>query len=69
MAEPKCPTCNAAGIDHIVSSPSKQVANNASFHVAYCDKCGHVYGIFAKTVITQDVVEDQKKAIRLALGG
>lgn len=69
MADPKCPTCNVVGIDHIVSSLSKQEARNASFHVAYCDRCGHVYGILAKTVITQDVHENRKQAMIKALGG
>ena len=50
MAEPKCPDCSAEGIDRIVSKPSKEKSreNSPWFYVAYCDECGHIYGIFAK---------------------
>ena len=52
MAEPKCPDCGATGIDNITSKPSKALSRErqAWFHVAYCDECGHVYGIFTKHV-------------------
>lgn len=50
MAEPKCPDCNATGIEKIVSKPSKEKSreNSPWFFVAFCDECGHVYGIFPK---------------------
>ncbi len=50
MAEPKCPSCAVEGIDHITSEASSETAKqgNPWFYVAYCDNCGHVYGVFAK---------------------
>jgi len=50
MAEPKCPSCAVEGIEHIVSKDSTEKArdNRAWFQVAYCDSCGHIYGVFAK---------------------
>lgn len=52
MAEPVCPSCSTSGIDKIVSKPSaeKSRENRPWFFVAYCDDCGHVYGVFAKHV-------------------
>jgi hypothetical protein len=52
MVEPKCPKCDAVGIDHIVSQESKEESETKDpwFNVAYCDKCGHIYGVFAKVV-------------------
>ncbi len=54
MAEPKCPKCGAEGIDKIVSQDSveKSEAGDERFNVAYCCACGHVYGVFAKHVIS-----------------
>lgn len=51
MAEPKCPECNVEGIEHIVSKDSQERAKDqhAWFQVAYCDNCGHIYGVFANT--------------------
>jgi len=53
MAEPKCPECQIEGIEHIVSKDSVERAkdNHAWFQVAYCDGCGHIYGVFAKHTI------------------
>lgn len=53
MAEPKCPQCNVEGIEHIVSKDSNERSrgNTAWFNVAYCNECGHIYGVFAKHVI------------------
>jgi uncharacterized Zn finger protein len=50
--EPKCPDCGVIGIENIVSQDSEEEskAGDAWFNVAYCEKCGHVYGVFAKTV-------------------
>lgn len=52
MAEPKCPDCGAAGMDKIVSSPSRERSKRGApwFFVAHCDDCGHVYGTFVKHV-------------------
>lgn len=54
MAEPKCPECGIIGTSHIDSTES-EVMNRAGepwFEIVYCDQCGHVYGVFAKTVFT-----------------
>lgn len=50
MAEPKCPSCSIEGMEHIVSKDSDEKArdNRAWFQVAFCDSCGHIYGVFAK---------------------
>ncbi|WP_100488291.1 transcriptional regulator [Sporolactobacillus pectinivorans] len=52
MAEPKCPECGIVGMDHIVSEKSIQSSpiGDPWFNVAFCDQCGHIYGVFAKTV-------------------
>jgi len=54
MAEPKCPACSIEGIEHIVSKDSQEKArdNRAWFQVAFCDNCGHIYGVFAKHTMT-----------------
>jgi len=54
MAEPKCPECSVEGIEHIVSKDSSEKArdNRAWFQVAYCDNCGHIYGVFNKHTMT-----------------
>ena len=50
MADPKCPQCQAAGIDKIVATPSNEKArdNTPWYYVAHCDECGHIYGVFPK---------------------
>jgi len=52
MAAPKCPECDASGVEKIVSTPSneKSRANAPWYYIAHCDECGHVYGIFTKHV-------------------
>jgi len=52
MAEPKCPDCGASGLDHIVAADSSDRSKDGKpwFNVAYCEACGHVYGVFAKHV-------------------
>lgn len=52
VAKPKCPECGVEGIEHIVSEDSNESSKggDAWFNVAYCDKCGHIYGVFAKYV-------------------
>ena len=57
MANPKCPSCNTEGMDRIVSSESKELSKGGDpwFYVVYCDNCGHVYGVFAKHVLSHDM--------------
>ena len=52
MAEPVCPSCSISGIDKIASKPSaeKSRENTPWYFVAFCENCGHVYGIFTKHV-------------------
>lgn len=54
MAEPTCPSCNIEGIENMVSKESNETAKNGKqwFDVVYCNNCGHVYGVFAKHVLT-----------------
>lgn len=51
-AEPKCPECGVRGADHIVSQSGGEEteSGNPWFDVAYCDGCGHIYGVFTKDV-------------------
>jgi uncharacterized Zn finger protein len=55
MAEPRCPSCQAEGMDLIVSKDSRERGRNGRpwFNVVHCDACGHVYGVFAKHVLGQ----------------
>ncbi len=57
MAEPKCPECGAQGIDKIVSKDSKQQnkAGDHWFDVVHCEDCGHVYGVFAKHILSHEM--------------
>jgi hypothetical protein len=57
MAKPKCPSCSVEGIEHIVSSDSKEESRSGDpwFNIAYCDQCGHVYGVFAKYVLSYEM--------------
>jgi uncharacterized Zn finger protein len=52
MADPKCPECGATGTEHIVSKDSDEQSKGGDpwFNIVHCDKCGHVYGVFAKVV-------------------
>jgi len=54
VANPICPECGVEGIEHIVSEESKEASKggDAWFNVAFCNGCGHVYGVFAKTVLS-----------------
>jgi uncharacterized Zn finger protein len=51
-AKPKCPSCGVQGIEHIVSKNSTKESRggDAKFEVAFCDSCGHIYGVFPKVV-------------------
>lgn len=53
MSEPKCPSCNIVGTKNIVAKESVMKSNggDAWFEIVHCCKCGHVYGVFAKTVL------------------
>lgn len=56
--EPKCPDCKIQGLQYIVSSKSDQHSNggDAWFNIAHCNQCGHVYGVFAKVVLSPSPV-------------
>ena len=49
--EPKCPSCSAVGIDHIVSRKGGSGSARGKhfvlspFNVVLCNVCGHVYGV------------------------
>ena len=51
MAEPKCNECGASGVEHIVSTESNEQSKggDAWFNIVYCEKCGHICGVFANT--------------------
>jgi uncharacterized Zn finger protein len=55
MAEPTCPNCSVAGIEHFVSKRSSERSRTGQpwFVVVYCDSCGHVYDVIAKHTFTQ----------------
>ena|SRR6267154_1984006 len=57
MAEPKCPDCGVKGLDKIVSEDSKEQnkGGDAWFNIVLCNECGHVYGVFAKHVLSHDM--------------
>jgi uncharacterized Zn finger protein len=57
MANPKCPNCEAEGIEYVVSEESEKMSNggDAWFEVAYCDQCGHIYNVFPKVVYPPSV--------------
>ncbi|MCC6449822.1 MAG: transcriptional regulator [Candidatus Aureabacteria bacterium] len=56
-AAPKCPECGIQGIENIVSHDSAETSKGGDpwFNVASCGKCGHIYGVFAKRVVTPHV--------------
>jgi hypothetical protein len=57
MAEPNCPKCGTHGLDKIVSSGSSEESKGGDpwFNVVHCSECGHVYGVFAKHVISHEI--------------
>jgi hypothetical protein len=57
MTDPKCPSCGASGIDHIISQDSGKRSRNGgtSYKDIYRDSCGHVYAVFAKDVLNHEV--------------
>lgn len=50
---PKCPSCGVTGTEHITCDPGAVTSKGGDpwFEVAYCDQCGHVYGVFAKVTL------------------
>jgi hypothetical protein len=50
VVQPKCPECGVSGVEHIAQADSAITSRGGDpwFNIAYCDKCGHVYGVFAK---------------------
>ncbi len=58
MTEPRCPSCDVSGIEHIVSRDSTERSKTRQpwFLVVLCDQCGHVYGVFAKHTFSQPVI-------------
>lgn len=54
MTESKCPDCEISGTQYIISTESNEKTGahpdyrDAMFHIAYCSKCGYVYGVFNK---------------------
>jgi uncharacterized Zn finger protein len=57
MAEPKCPSCEVVGTSFIVSKDSDEESKggDAWFNIVHCSECGHVYGVFAKTVLSPSI--------------
>ncbi len=55
--KPKCNSCGVEGIEHIISKKSKEESKGGDpwFNIVYCDKCGHIYGVFAKHVLNHEV--------------
>ena len=53
MSEPKCPSCEIVGTKYLVFQESEAQSNggDAWFNIVHCSECGHVYGVFAKTVL------------------
>jgi curved DNA-binding protein CbpA len=51
QSEPKCPSCAAVGVDHIVSRKGGATAARGKqfvlspFNIIFCSACGHVYGV------------------------
>lgn len=47
MKEPKCPSCEIIGTEHITYKiNTDQISENAKiFNIAYCTNCGHIYNI------------------------
>lgn len=58
MAEPKCPECGVAGVEHFVSKESAEQSrsNQPWFIIVHCNQCGHVHDILAKHVFQAPVM-------------
>ena len=57
MSEPRCPSCDVAGVEHIVSKDSKEKSRTKQpwFVVIHSSACGHVYDVLAKHVFSVPV--------------
>ena len=51
--QPKCPSCQVEGKNHVITTPSDQKAPGglAKFEIVHCDQCGHVYGMYPNFMI------------------
>lgn len=56
-AEPKCPDCAIQGVDHVVSTPSKERSRSKQpwFYIVHCANCGHIYNTISKHTFSQPV--------------
>ena len=63
MAEPKCNECGPSGVEHIVSTESNEQSKggDAWFNIVYCKKCGHIYGVFAKHILSHGITPSMPK--------
>jgi len=57
QAEPRCPDCGIAGMEHIISRQSQRRSRSRHplFVVVHCAGCGHVYDVVAKHVFSVPV--------------
>lgn len=55
--EPKCPSCDLQGVDHIshIESSLQSRGGDPWFDIVFCGGCGHVYGVFAKVTLKPTV--------------
>ena len=55
MKEPKCPSCEIIGTEHITYKINIKNTSNTSkkFNIAYCTECGHIYNIFPIDVLSE----------------
>ncbi len=53
VAQPKCPSCQVQGKGNITTLPSEQKAPGglARYEIVFCEKCGHVYGVYPNFMI------------------
>ena len=57
MAELKCNECGVSGVKYIVSTKSNEQSKggDAWFNIVYCESCGHIYGVFAKHILSHEI--------------
>jgi len=57
VAAPKCPDCGVAGVEKVVSTPSRErsKAKQPWFYIVHCADCGHIYNTITKHTFTQAV--------------
>lgn len=58
MSQPKCPSCQVQGMEHMISKESRERSKKGHswFYAVFCDQCGHVYGVFPKHVFNTAAV-------------